>query len=335
MQSANSMSLMFVSWKLHIQKLISAARKRLNFLKIISFQPWSQDTKTLIHLAISLVRSKLIYGQEVYFSASKTLLNKLQSIDSKAIKIALGVPVHASTIKSYKETCILPLSEQRKLAVSKYLIRSLSVPNSVREEMFLDQEKDYPKRSRKIPFLQPIFNYTDSLMKESNIDISTIPVLPVVPQVPPWEHKSANFDINYTDIKKDEDQNILTIEVRSHLEHYRNHLKIFTDGSVLESKKSGAAFIIPNLKVKKIFHIGKHFSIFTAELYAILMALNYISTSSIAFYKILFCVDSKSVLTAMKDWQGKLRNDIIYEIKFLIHCIRSKGIEIDFCWCHR
>ena len=32
------------------------------------------DTKTLLHLSISLVRSKLIYGQEVYFSAPNTLL---------------------------------------------------------------------------------------------------------------------------------------------------------------------------------------------------------------------------------------------------------------------
>ena len=62
------------------------------------------------------------------------------------------------------------------------------------------------------------------------------------------------------------------------------------------------------------------------------MALNYISTSQFAFYKILVCVDSKSVLIAVKDWQGKLRNDIIYEIKFLIHCIQSKGIVLDFCW---
>ena len=162
----------------------------------------------------------------------------MQSLDSKAIKIALGVPVYANSANSYKEACVLPLSEIRKLAVSKYLIRSLGVPNSVREDIFLDREKDYPKRSRNILFLQPIFNYTDSLMKENGIDVSATPVLPVVPQHPPWEHKSANFDIDYTDIKKVEDQNLLTVKVRSRLEqHYHNHLKIFTDGSVLESKK--------------------------------------------------------------------------------------------------
>ena len=53
-----------LNWRLHIENLINKARKRLNFLKIISTQSWSQDTKTLLHLSISLVRSKLIYGQD-------------------------------------------------------------------------------------------------------------------------------------------------------------------------------------------------------------------------------------------------------------------------------
>ena len=130
-----------LNWKLHIEKLILSARKRLNFLKIVSSQAWSQDTRTLIHLAVSLIRSKLTYGQEVYFSASNTLLKRLQSIDSKAIKLALGVPVHSNTHKTYKEAGLLSLFENRKLAVSRYVIRSLSVPNSVREEIFFYQKR--------------------------------------------------------------------------------------------------------------------------------------------------------------------------------------------------
>ena len=86
-----------------------------------STKSWSQDTKTLLHLSISLVRSKMIYGQEVYFSAPNTLLKKLQSIDSKAIKLAIGVPVHTNTSKSYAEAGIISISEQRKLAISEVL----------------------------------------------------------------------------------------------------------------------------------------------------------------------------------------------------------------------
>ena len=104
------------------------------------------------------MRSKLIYGQEVYFSAPNSLLKKLQSIDSKAIKLAIGVPVHTNTSKSYAEAGI-SLSEQRKLAISKYVIRSLAVINSVTEDIFIDLNKDYPKSPQSISSIQPIRNY--------------------------------------------------------------------------------------------------------------------------------------------------------------------------------
>ena len=81
------------------------------------------------------------------FSAPNTLLKKLQSIYSKTIKLAIGVPVHTNTNKSYAEAGMICLSEQRKLVVSKYVIRSLGVIKSVTEEYFIDSNKDYPKRT--------------------------------------------------------------------------------------------------------------------------------------------------------------------------------------------
>ena len=73
---------------------------------------------------------------------------------------------------------------------------------------------------------------------------------------------------------------ILTTEVREHLniliDNYQNHITIFTDGSLLDSLDSGAGFVIPELKVQKSFYLGKCFAIFTSELYAVLMALNYV-----------------------------------------------------------
>ena len=95
--------------------------------------------------------------------------------------------------------------------------------------------------------------------------------------MPQWEHINAKSDTDYTDLKKNESTNILAIQVREHLNNkYQKHIKIFTDGSVLNSLDSGAGFVIPDLKVQISFYLGKGFSIFTSELYAILMALNYI-----------------------------------------------------------
>ena len=86
-------------------------------------------------------------------------LKKLQSIDSKAIKLAIGVPVHTNTSKFYAEAWMTALSEQRKLVISKYVIRSLAVINSVTEEFFIDSNKDYPKSAQNISSIQTIRNY--------------------------------------------------------------------------------------------------------------------------------------------------------------------------------
>ena len=34
----------------------------------------------------------------------------------------------------------------------------------------------------------------------------------------------------------------------------------------------------------------------------------------------------------MKNWDCNMRGDILYEIKYLIHCILYRGIGIEFCW---
>ena len=84
--------------------------------------------------------------------------------------------------------------------------------------------------------------------------------------------------------------------------------------------------------MQKSFYLGKVFSIFTSELYAILMALSYICNIQLATYNFVICVDSKSVLCALKSWNCKMRGDIFYEVKYLIRCIMYKGIGIEFCW---
>ena len=49
--------------------------------------------------------------------------------------------------------------------------------------------------------------------------------------------------------------------------------------------------LYPDLKVQKSFYLGKGFSIFTFELYAILMGLNYIRNIHLAIYNFVICVD--------------------------------------------
>ena len=65
-----------LSWSLHIENILTKARKNLNVIKILRKLPWGMDPQTLIHISTALIRSVLTYGQEVFFSANLTLLKK-------------------------------------------------------------------------------------------------------------------------------------------------------------------------------------------------------------------------------------------------------------------
>ena len=96
--------------------------------------------------------------------------------------------------------------------------------------------------------------------------------------------QTANFNVIHRQYR------FCIMYVREYLNNnYHNHIKIFTDGSVLDSLDSGAGFIIPELKVQKSFYLEKSFSIFTSELYAVLMALNYICNIKLVIYVIFCC----------------------------------------------
>ena len=51
-----------------------------------------------------------------------------------------------------------------------------------------------------------------------------------------------------------------------------------------------------------------------------------------ALFNILFCVDSKVVLYSLNSTDSKVRTDIIYEIKHLVHCLLIKGTGVTSCW---
>ena len=53
-------------------------------------------------------------------------------------------------------------------------------------------------------------------------------------------------------MNKEENPHILSYLVQSHIaNNYSNHLKVFTDGSVLENEQACPGFVIPEIKTDK------------------------------------------------------------------------------------
>ena len=300
---------------------------------MINGQHWGQDIQSLKHLSTALVRSKLCYAQEAFFSAPKYLLSKIQSIDCRAYEVALGVPSHTSTLGVYKEIDVLPLEEQRELAVSKYLLRCSTLEKVNEPELKVKSKSDYPKRAKSISSLTPIGSYTEDLLKDSNINPLSLAKTSFVNPVPPWERRRATFDIDHTNILKNEQPHVLSYSVKMYLQNnYPNHLKVYTDGSSLDNQESGSAFVIPSLNIEKSYSIGKNRSVFFAELVAIVMALHYLVDLPFDIFRVLFCVDSRSVLQSIECSNNFSSHVIVNEVWHLIHLLSCRGTEVTFCW---
>ena len=284
----------------------------------------------LTHLAIALVRSILTYGQEVYFSASKSLLKRIESLDTRALKIALGVPIHTSNKKVYNATNILPLDDFRKQSCAKYIARANKSDSFNLTELSLKSDMHYPKRAQNISYLQSIASYVNDVFSDKNI---SEPIDNFIPPAPPWELNKATFDIFHSTTRKQDNIHLLACETREHLEkNYFNSLKVFTDGSLCESGDTGAGFVIPALNINKSYYLGKNHSIFTAELIAILMALITLVAIPRQIFDVVLCVDSQSVLQSLNSNNPKERQEIIYEIKHNISILINNGSNVQFCW---
>ena len=75
-----------------------------------------------------------------------------------------------------------------------------------------------------------------------------------------------------------------------------------------------AGVLIPDLAVHKSVYLGKGFFIFTSQLYIICnincIELHLPLINLLAIVNILICVETKSVLHVLQNWDWKMRKDM-------------------------
>ena len=113
---------------------------------------------------------------------------------------------------------------------------------------------------------------------------------------------------------------------------YSQFLQFFLDGSVLEDGSAGAAFAIPEFhSLRKSFSLPP-VSVFTAELTAILMALQHISEVRTPSCAIVICSDSRSALSSIRSDSTSAQEDLVLEIGTVAHQLITRGTEVRFQW---
>ena len=115
----------YLKWHIHIDNLIKRTEKDINLIRSVKGQKWGTDKKSLYNIYQSLIKSKLNYGSMAYNSASDSVLEKLQKLQNKALRVILGCPKYTPVIPLIGESGELPLYLQIELNMLKYWTRSI------------------------------------------------------------------------------------------------------------------------------------------------------------------------------------------------------------------
>lgn len=317
-----------LTWAAHVAHVTEKARKKFPILRVLAAHPWANSGRTLISVAQALVRSVLLFGQEAYFSAKPHLLMKLQSVDAMALKIALGVPRTANTLKTYREGGVLPFFYQVRLGSAKYTARAGAVPNSIGPEL---TEASQPTRVGDQCF-ESIRDFVFPICGGLDPPGSHVVQYGGCP-FPAWLREKPEIVYNYCRSNKTDAPHLVAAMARELVgTRYQFHLGVYTDGSVQGGGRVGAAFVVPDLKVSRKYSLPVGTSIFTAEMGAILMALSFFANLRSLPTRVALFSDSKSALMALESGRGKQRAEMQAEVQMLAHQLIERGVDLSLVW---
>ena len=164
----------------------------------------------------------------------------------------------------------------------------------------------------------------DSL-EELNVDLNSL-VQSHFAEIPPWELEKPQVNLELTKTKKSETHPIdFQIAFDNIREEYPTHIAIYTDGSKEENRVAAAAVSRLGVMSRRI---PGYSSIFTAEAYAIMMALVKIEDSEEKNFMIFS--DSKSCLQALAHL--KTDHPIVVQILDKLNDLKEANYDIRFCW---
>ncbi|CAH1958305.1 unnamed protein product [Acanthoscelides obtectus] len=250
-----------LKWDLHITKLISSCQKRLNLIKVLANTFWGSDFLSLMGVYRAILRSKIDYDSICYTTASKNSLKKLDVLQHKAIRLAYGL-LRTSPVESIHVVANEPpLPLRREYVALRYAAKISSLPDNPAHHITVKcSSRGLYSNYRDCPISERIIRTDFNLNNLQNTYSYSL-------YSPPWTMRltDINTSLNcYT--KRETNHIVIQNKYREVIEHYKNHMFIFTDASKSRNGVGCAAIQENN---KKTAYLPYHSSIFTGELTAI------------------------------------------------------------------
>ena len=325
-----------LNWSPHVEHLTKKASLALNLIKAAAHEKWLTDPKVLTTLVGALIRSRLLYGCEAYFNIPVSTMQALARVEIRALKAALNLPRYARNDLVYKLLGWLPLDKEIKRRCANYIVRAQSATNPTQQTLartshYYTMHRSNIKRVSPCLYTRTvnISEYSTTVLSESGVCLTEI-VQPVPTTIPLWEMEPPIVDLSLSETSKTHQPNILITKAREKISNMSHYMQIYTDGSKINNQV-GSAFVLPQLGITKSYTLKSYHSIFTAELWALYMCLDYVNSMPCPPFKVAIFSDSKAAVLAIKHF-SRPHTNMLSDIYNTHNQIHIKGTETIIVW---
>lgn len=310
----------------HLKDLKKKCLKSANILKVLAHKSWGSDRICLLRLYNSLIRSRLDYGAIVYDSARPSALKMLDPVHHLGLRLATGA-FRTSPIPSlYAESNQMSLRHRRRYLAVTYASRILSYPNHPTYGA-LQHSRFGCLFEHKPTVVPPLSLHLEDICTSLDLTLDETDLLQKGENKAPWSMLPVFCDWYFFRFDK---HNVPPVVIQQKFlgvqKKYGNYSQFYTDGAKSLHFVGSAVYSEGFSKLQRLKECA---SIYTAELYAVLMALEYILISK-TMKSILF-VDSQSVLTTLCSIKGS-KNRLAQLVRSKVQCGLRLGRDIKFCW---
>ena len=113
-----------------MEEIEEKAKQRLTILKALTGTTWGQQKETIVATYKSLIESLFSYAAPIWYpNASRTSIQKLQTIQNSALRVATGCLMMSSIDHLHMEAELMTVREHLDMLSSQYLATSQSTPH--------------------------------------------------------------------------------------------------------------------------------------------------------------------------------------------------------------
>jgi ribonuclease HI len=261
-----------LTWKPHINNVVDKTKKAFNLMRSVSGQSWGASRMALLTIYKALIRSRLDYGCEAFYTASDYELQRLDKIQSKCLRLSCGA-MCSTAINALQQECgEMPLALRRKRLLLRFAGKVRANPQNPAGDVTV-----YNWRADARSY-QPGKETVYAILQQYEAGTGRAHLAPRPLEAPPWHMCPPRTDLslNQRISKKLTPAAVMKSEALGVLAKYTETVRIFTDASKLTGAGVAAAFYVQDIEFGESRRMEDSTSIYAAELAAIQMAVDWL-----------------------------------------------------------